>query len=432
MGYKLQEVVCFLGLAMVLALVPRVDAQYPAGLSSTGPEAALREKQEREAKAAGGSYNLKIGQVKLRVGVGIEQEYNDNITLAKGQNQKADFITTPNTSINAFWPFSKLNTIDFTIGLGYSKYWHHPELDTQNILISPNSMLDFNVYVGDIRFNLYDRLSIQEDPSSDPQLSGTSKFRRLENTTGLRADWDLNKIVLGAGFEHYIFKGLDDGSVTTDTGATFGGLDHEMDSIFGQIGYKVNPKMLTGIRGNHSETKYKGDDQNGSTANSFALFLDGQLTQHMSASLSAGYEMQEFDRGGLINDNSDFNSYIFSMSVRHELNRLYSHNLSLNRYALAGIGTNYTTIQEVNYGFTWELLKDYDLTGNAFFQTVQNSGSGPDNEDADRYGFTIKAVHRLFRSWDLGLGYDFLLKDSSISENNYLVNRVYFDLTYNF
>ena len=438
MRYYFQEVVCFLRLAVVFACVSTAMAQYPAGLSSTGPASAFRDKQEQEQKAAPGSYNLKLGQVKFSIGLGIRQEYNDNVTLARGAERDADFITTPNVSLNAFWPFSKLNTLDFTIGMGYSKYWKNPELDSQSILISPDSMLDFNVYVGDIRFNIYDELSIQEDPSSNPQLSGTAKFRRLENAIGVKADLDLNKIVLGGGFEHQTFKALNNGSVTANdqtngtSGRTFSGLDHEVDALFGQVGYKVNPKMLSGIRANYSQTKYTGDQQNNSTSTALGAFLDGQPTRHISAAISIGYQMQEFKTGGLINDSSNFNSYIFEMSVRHELNRFYSHNVSFNRYAMGGIGSNFTEIQGIDYGFTWVLIKDTTLNGNAYFQTVKNSGSGPDAESADRYGFSVKAVYELFRSWDLGAGYDFLLKDSSIPVNDYLQNRVYFDLTYNF
>jgi hypothetical protein len=316
--------------------------------------------------------------------------------------------------------------------MGYAKYWKHPEYDTQTLLISPNSMLDFNVYVGDVRFNVYDRLSIQEDASASPQLSGTAKFRRLENHLGVRADWDLNKLVLGGGVEYATFKALNNGSVTANGGQTFSGLDHDTTSIFGQVGYKMNPKMLTGVRANYAETKYTGDQQNNSTSKSVALFLDGQMTQHISAALSLGYQMQEFSTGGAIGDNSNFNSYIFEMSVRHELNRVYSHNLAVSRYALAGIGTNYTEIQEVDYNFTWDLIKDTTLNGSAFFQTVKNSGSGPDSESADRYGFSLKAVREIFRSWDLGLGYEFLMKDSNIPINDYLQNKVYVDLTYSF
>ena len=448
MGYHLQEVVCFLGLAVVFTCVSTAMAQYPAGLSSTGPKAAMDDQQSRARRADPGSYTLKLGQVKFRVGLGVQQEYNDNVTLSKGAEQESDFITTPSVSLNTFWPFSKLNTLDFTLGLAYSKYWQHPELDTQSILISPNSMLDFNVYVGDIRINFYEKLSIQEDPIGQPQLSGASKFRRLENTLGIKADWDLNRIVPGAGYQRYTFMALDKGSVTTDNGQTFAGLDHDTDSLFGQVGYKINPKMLSGIRCDYSETTYKGTQQNGSTSKAVAVFLDGELTHHISAALSGGYQMQEFATGGTINDNSNFNSYIFKMSVKHELNRIFSHNLNLSRYAMAGIGTNSSEIQQVNYSFDWDLIKDVQLRGSALFQMVKNSGSGsdsdsgsgldsgsgsgPDSNSSNRYGLSISAYHKLFRSWDLGLGYDFLLKDSNISENNYLQNRVYLNLTYNF
>lgn len=440
MGYHLQEVVCFLGLAMAFACVSTAMAQYPAGMSSTGPEAALSDKKGREARGGAGNYNLKLGQVKFKVGVGIKQEYNDNVTLSRGAQQESDFITTPNVSLNASWPFSKLNTLDITLGLGYSKYWMHPELDTQSILIAPNSLLDFNVYVGDIRFNVSDRIAIQEDPVGQPQLSGTSKFRRLENTAGVRADWDLNRIILGGGYERYTFMALDKGSVTTNGGQTFAGLDHDTDSVFGQVGYKINPNMLTGVRGNLSETTYKGTEQNGSTSQSFGVFLDGELTHHISASLSAGYQMETFDTGGSINDNSNFNSYIFQMSVKHEVNRVFSHNLTLSRFALAGIGTNFTEIEGVNYGCNWDLIKDVQLSGSAYFQMVTNSASemvtnsaaGPDSGSANRYGLSLNAGYKLFRSWDLGLGYELVLRDSKVSESNYLQNRVYLNLTYSF
>ncbi len=447
MGYHLQEVVCFLGLALAFACVSTAMAQYPAGLSSTGPEAALSDQKGREARANAGSYHLKIGQVRFKIGLGLNQEYNDNITLSKGALQESDFITTPNVDLNVFWPFSKLNTLDMGLGLGYSKYWQHPDLDTQSLLIDPKSLLDFNIYVGDIRFTLYEKISIQEDPISQPQLSGTSKFRRLENTMGIRANWDLNRIVLGGGYDRYTFKALDKGGSvttnngqtanqggngTTNNGQTVGGLDHDVDSLFGQIGYKMNPKMLAGLRGNFSETTYSGTQQNGSSSKSVAIFLDGELTHHISAGLSAGYQMQTFASGGSINDNSNFESYIFQMSVKHEVNRFFSHNLSLSRYSLAGIGTNFSETQEFDYSVDWDFIKDVQLTASAFFQTLKDSGAGPNSESADRYGLSLKGVHKLFRSWDLGLGYDLMVKDSNIPENDYLQNRVYLNLTYSF
>jgi hypothetical protein len=432
MGLKLQEVVLLLGLATVIFFSPIAEAQYPAGLSSTGPESAYRDRLEKESKAGPGKYTLKLGQVRFRVGLGMRNEYNDNIRLADGADQHGDVVTTPSVSVNALWPFSKLNTLDFTIGVEHSKYWNNPDLDTQSMIITPNSLADFNVYVGDIRFNLYDRISLQEDPISQPQLSGTSKFRRLENTIGLKAEWDLNKIIPTAGYEYHIFKALDQGSVTTDGGQTFGGLDHETSTIFLGLGYRVNPRMVAGVRTSFSETTYKGNQQNGSTSEAYALFLDGQVTQHISIATSVGYQIAEFSSGGAIGDNSGFESYIFSMSARHEMNRFYSHNLGLNRFEMPGIGTNFTAITEFNYGFTWDLIRDYDLTGNLFYQMYEDSGNGPASESGDRYGLALKVSHQLFKSWKMGIGYNLVVKESDLKVNDYMQNRVFLELIYSF
>ncbi|MBV9463935.1 MAG: outer membrane beta-barrel protein [Verrucomicrobiae bacterium] len=411
--------------------VPSARAQYPMGLSSTGPESAFADRKEREARAAGAPYNLKAGPVKFKVGVGIREEFNDNINLTKGDKQESDFISTAHLDLNANWPITKLNTLDFTIGIAYSKYFSHQELDTESLIIKPNSMLDFNVYIGDLRVRLFDTFSIQEDPIDVPQVSGgTAKFRRMENTVGIHGDWDLNKVVLGAGYQYDTFEVLNSSGGTNDPALQ--GLDHATHIVDGSVAYRVNPSVMTGIRGNVSETEYDSNQQNNSTEESVGLFMEGKITPHISINATVGYQMDEFDRGGSINDNSDFASYVYSASVEHEVNKYYTHRLSVNRYVLLGIGTNYSSLHEVRYGFDWNLIKDLTINGATFYQWLEDSGGGPTSENASRYGFSLGATYPLFRQWNLGMGYDFILKDSNISTNDYLQNRVFLDLTYHF
>src|SRR6266481_3817424 len=165
-------------------------------------------------------YNLLLGPVRFRFSATFGVEYNDNINLSDEgtavivtptgpvllRSQKEDdVILRPAINLDAIWPITQLNTLRLDLGLGYSIYAQHSNADTNGVLISPGSELAFDIFVGDFRINIHDRPSLQQDPITEGQVSNTFDYGRFENTGGVSVLWDLNKILLTLGYDHYTY-----------------------------------------------------------------------------------------------------------------------------------------------------------------------------------------------------------------------------------
>src|SRR5258706_5102655 len=131
-------------------------AQEAVRMSIASAEAA---EARRKAESSIGYYNLKVGPTGWRFGTGLAMEYNDNVeNLAK--TPEGDFIFRPQINAQMIWPLSEKNSINLSLGVGYSFYVDHTRLD--RLFATPGSELSFNLYVGDFWINLHDRFSITE------------------------------------------------------------------------------------------------------------------------------------------------------------------------------------------------------------------------------------------------------------------------------
>src|SRR5436309_4132268 len=191
-------------------------------------------------------YNLLLGPVRLRVGASVGFEYNDNVTYAE-VNEQDDFIITPNLTLDAIWPITQLNTLRLDLGVGYSFYLDHSQYDTDTILIAPKSQIAFDIFIADFRINLHDRFQVQQDPIQEGALSNVVDYGRFENTAGLSVLWDLNKLLLQVGYDHYNF---------VSTTNRFDYLNRNSEIVQGSAAFIVNPTITVGAEGNAVFTRY--------------------------------------------------------------------------------------------------------------------------------------------------------------------------------
>src|SRR4029077_1035642 len=178
-------------------------------------------------------YNLLLGPVRFRVGATVGVEYNDNINYAE-VNTEDDVIVTPSLTLDMLWPVTQLNTLRLDLGIGYSFYLDHSSNDTDAILIAPKSQLAFDIFVGDFRINIHDKFQLQQDPVQEGALSNVTTYGRFENTAGVSVLWDLNKLLLQVGYDHYNY---------ISTTNAFDYLDHSSEIVYGSAAYIVNPTI---------------------------------------------------------------------------------------------------------------------------------------------------------------------------------------------
>jgi hypothetical protein len=427
---------------LAVASVYSQDAVRP----SLAGEAASDARQEDVSRIP---YNLLLGPVRFRLGASVGAEYNDNITYAE-TNEKDDFIITPNVTLDAIWPVTQLNTLRLDIGVGHSFYLDHSGFDTDSILIAPKSQVAFDIFVGDFRINLHDRFQLQQDPIQNGALSNVADFGRFENYAGLSVLWDLNKLLLQVGYDHYNY---------ISTTNSFNYLDHNSDIVNGSAAFIVNPTITIGVEGNAVFSRYDNGTQNGilndSDEYSGGGFIEASLTNNLKVRVAGGYQWIDFSNGFVIfpfgafgpvpfPDHNKLEDYYVNGLIAHRINGQLSQTLSAWHENQLGIQSNYITLNFVRHTLTWNLIRNVLLSTEFFFEDAEESG-GPLNstlftiltgqregEHFQRIGGAITLGYQLTPHVTLGLRYQGTSKDSNVFLRDYNQNRISLDGTYSF
>src|SRR5262249_52613222 len=140
--------------------------------------------------------------LRVLVSPSLSAEWTDNVQLVQS-DPEGDFILTPRLDFHAFHPIGEANVLTLDLGLGYSKYFKHDELDRLNV--TPGSSVSLDLYIKEIRFNFHNRLTYQLDPTLAGAVSGVAEYGGLDNTTGVLATWNLNKAVVNFGYDFVRF-----------------------------------------------------------------------------------------------------------------------------------------------------------------------------------------------------------------------------------
>ncbi len=405
-------------MALSLLCAPIVRSQDAVRPSLAG-EMASEARQEDIERIP---YNLLVGPVRFRFSATVGVEYNDNINLSQHDEKEDDVIWRPQINFDAIWPITQLNTLRFDLGLGYSIYTMHPANNTDSILITPGSQLAFDIFVGDFRINIHDRLSIQQDPIAEAALSNTSDYDRLENTAGVSVLWDLNKVLVEVGYDHYLFH-----SLTSE----FDYLNHQSDILSGSASVAVASTTNVGVESTGVFTYYDEHVMNDSTDASVGGFVESQLSTYLHFRLAAGYQNIQFEDNGTVDDHSQVSDYYANILVSHRLNAMLSQSVSAGHENQLGVNSNYITLNFIRHTISWNIVRNTLLTTEFFYEDGNESGGFID-EHFHRVGAAGTVGYQLTPHITLGLRYQYTQKDSDVPGRNYIQNRVSLDGTYSF
>ncbi len=419
-----------------------IVGMLPAGISLYAQDAirpSLAGQDSYEARQEDVSripYNLMLGPVRFRVGATVGVEYNDNINYAE-VNTEDDVIVTPSLTLDMIWPVTQLNTLRIDLGLGYSFYLDHSGNDTDYLLVAPKSQIAFDIFVGDFRINLHDKMLLQQDPVQEGALSNVADYGRFENTAGVSVLWDLNKLLLQLGYDHYNFIA---------TNSDFDYLNRNAEMVGGSAAFIVNPTITVGVEGNAVFTRY--DNQNGGIGilndnkeYSGGGFVEAALTNNLKVRVAGGYQWIDFDQnfvtfffgplGITFPDHKNSADYYVNGLVSHRINAQISQTLSAGHENQLGVDSNYITLNYIRHAVSWNILRNTLLTTEFFFEDAEESG-GVINETFQRIGGAVTLGYQLTPHITLGVRYQGTSKDSDVFLRDYNQNRVSVDGTYSF
>jgi hypothetical protein len=381
-------------------------------------------------------YNLMLGPVRFRVGATVGVEYNDNINYAE-VNTEDDVIVTPSLTLDMIWPVTQLNTLRIDLGLGYSFYLDHSGNDTDFLLVAPKSQIAFDIFVGDFRINLHDKMLLQQDPVQEGALSNVSDYGRLENTAGVSVLWDLNKLLLQLGYDHYNFIA---------TNSDFDYLNRNAEMVGGSAAFIVNPTITLGAEGNAVFTTYDNRNSgigilNDNKEYSVGGFVEAAITNNLKVRAAGGYQWIDFDQnfvtfffgplGITFPDHKNSADYYANILISHRINAQISQTLSAGHENQLGVDSNYITLNYIRHAVSWNILRNTLLTTEFFFEDAEESG-GEINESFQRIGGAVTLGYQLTPHITLGIRYQGTSKDSDVFLRDYNQNRVSVDGTYSF
>ena len=384
----------------------------------------LAAESQRQAESTIGYYNLLWGPVAWRFSSGLGLDYDDNVRL-QSQNQEGDFISRPNLNTQMHWPVTRKNSLDVSLGVGYSLYATHSELD--QIYVNPGSGFSFNIYAGDCVINLHDRISITENAYQNPTAGGNGNYAQLENTAGASTFWDLNKLVAQLGYDHVNDVSLGSSQRVPDTTS---------ENIFLNAGVQFLPEITAGVEGGVGLISYhQGQSapiQPDATQWNAGVFCKAQISEYISGRLDAGYTVYSPSTTGAFTNLSSAANLYFQFSVSHQVNRFVSYSLS------AGRSTESSSYgQPYDYYFArlqpnWNIFRKYQLSTPFWWEKGSRLYVQSGATDYDQYGAGINLGRAITQKLSGTLAYQFIRESSGQSGLNYTVNIVSLNFSYQF
>jgi hypothetical protein len=265
-------------------------------------------------------------------------------------------------------------------------------------------------------------MSLQQDPISNGQLSNVVDYGRFENTAGISVLWDLNKVLLTIGYDHYTFIS------TTDD---FDYLNRNSEILSGTASFAVASTTNVGVEAYSVYSYYDQNVLNDSLMASVGGFVETQLSTNLRVRGAGGYQWINFDNNGIVGDANDLSSWYANVLIGHRLNATLQQGVTAGHEAQLGVNSNYIELNFVRYTLTWNIIRNTLLSGEFFYEDADDSGGFID-EHFKRLGGAATVGYQLTPHITLGLRYQYTQKDSDVPGRNYIQNRVSVDGTYSF
>ncbi len=364
-------------------------------------------------------YNLQIGPVTLRVDAGSTLSYNDNITLADTGRQ-SDWIVTPDLNLHAKWQATELNALTLDLGLSYQHFLSHSVYD--GVQIAPNSQTQFNIFIGDVKINLHDIFSYQQNPLEVGQLSNVAQFDVFSNDAGVTADWDLSDIILSLSYDH--------GSLWAFQ-QTYSYLNNQSETVTPVVTVNLSKTIQAGVSGSVIDTRFDQRVQNDSVQLTAGPFVTAQISDNLSAQARVGWEYAKYDQGGSNGDQSNISAPSGSAGVTHRINDALQESLTAGREFLPGITSNYTDRVYVNYTPTWHATSLFDIAPEFWWESLQDSYATV-HENSTRFGADLAIGFEVTEKMTLNLSYNYVIKNSNEKSMDYYQNLLGLGLKYQF
>lgn len=424
LGGRITSLVCVIGGGMGWQVNAQTEGQPELRESLAGEAGALELKRALTNEV----YNLHYGHVGIQTEARLGAGYTDNVLLS-AVNRREDFIINPEVNLSALVPVSELNALRLSLGLSYEWFAKNHDLNSDAPLVSPGSELAFNIFVGDVRIKLHDKFSYQQtmvfnDQTSDQtrvnNFTDVGRFDRLDNLAGLLIDWDLNKVILSASYDHENFISTSD---------AFKYLTRASEWFRFTFNYLLGPQTKVGLETQASLHNYDQETiLNDNWRERVGPFAEMRLPKGLVVKAGAGYDGAQYDNTA--SGGSDYNTGYGYATIGQEL-RYFTHSLDVGHETEIGDNANNLRVTYVRYSIASDVIKNLELEGSFSVNFCKEFG-GDFEEDFVQYVPGLRAGYQFHKYWRANLGYELFLKDSDTPQRSFHRNLVSLDVTFKF
>jgi hypothetical protein len=417
-----------LGVAIARQAAAQGQPEPDPGKEPRGSLAGEKAAQELKSSMTNEAFNMHWGPVSFRTEAKLEGAYTDNVFLTK-ENRREDYILYPQVNLTAAMPVGELNMLRGTVGVGYEWFAKNHSLNSDVPLVSPGSDFQFNVFVGDFRIKLHDKVSYEQTLTFNQQVADqprsfnftdVGRFDRFNNFAGLSVDWDLNKVIISASYDHENF---------ISTTEQFKYLDRASEWITADFNYLLGDRTKAGLEGrlglhNYDEETVLNDNWRARGG----PFIEVKLPAGMILRTGGGYEMARFDSSAA--NGNDYDHWYAYGKISQEL-KWATHSLSAGHETLLGDNANNLRTTYLQYAISTDALKNFELEG--YFSVNFSKEFGGAYFEEFRHYLTGARIgwlfHKYFRA---DAAYELFLKDSDTPDLSFYRNRVSVDVAFRF
>ncbi len=366
-----------------------------------------------------------LGPLFLSVGAYSSFTYDNNINLSQ-YNPQSDAIIGAGLNLGFSWLATAQSSLHFTSQVGYNFYLVHPDDDYLQIV--PGSALTWNFLVDDWNFTFFDQFNYTRNVISVASVSNVSGIPVINNTAGLRAQWQPGSWLIQTGYSYNDY-------ISDST--TFNYLDNASHYFFARGAWVFGDAAQLGLETSVGITDYSHQSLNNNTSYSMGPYLEWQLDRFIHVSLHAGPTFYSFAATPSGQSGNNLGSYYLNFDITHQLTAFISQELSLERSVSLGYtqGSAYTQQLDVDYTVHWSAKPWLTFSLGLNYQAGQQpwaSGFFSTTENYERYGINPGILYQVSKKISASVSYYHWTRGSNIPGNRYGNDNVTFQLQYTF
>jgi hypothetical protein len=403
---------------IIVLLLARSAASQEALRSSMAGQVAAEARRLRPESVL---YTFKSGDLRLLVTPSVGLDWNDNVNTSD-TDPDDDFILRPMLQLGLNYPITQHNLLNLNVGLGYDYYFQHDELSTWRLTTASEFALDF--YVKDFWFNLHDRFSYVRDSSQEAAVANTADYGNFENTAGLSVAWDLQDVTLSAGYDHL-------NVISSEN--QFQSQDRASEMVLARAGFKVHPRVITGVEGTASFTRYDEPLLNDNTGYSLGAYADWQPGSYFRLQPRGGYSTYKFDQTSQVIRAEDQDAWYLDLTLTHQPTEVLSYSLSFGHELRPGVQSDLIEDTYARWNGNWNIIKDVNLNTLLSYEHGEQgatTASGSFDETYDWFGGGVGFSYAFMNAASVSLNYRFTLRASDVASREYTQNLVQLQFSY--